>query len=75
MLTYVSTSCPQWVGQNVVRCSEEDSSLIFGKSFSEQTYGSTGEVVFITENLRNWIRKAWAARISLCDPCLSQVTF
>lgn len=62
-------------GQNLVRCSEEDSSLILGKSFSQQAYRSTGEVVFITENLCNWIRKAWAARNSLCDPCLSQVTF
>lgn len=75
MRTYVSTSCPQWVRQKVVRCSEEDSSLISGKSFSERTYGSPGEVVFITENLRNWIRKAWAAMNRLCDPCLSQMTF
>lgn len=51
MFIYVSTSCLWWVEQNLLRCSKEDSSLILGKSFSWQVYGSTGEIVFITKSL------------------------
>lgn len=56
MLAHVSTSNPWWVEQNLVRCSKAESSLVLGKSFSEQAHGSTGEAVFLTRSLRNWIR-------------------